>query len=379
MTDSEPRLSLFSSIESAGIGGTFDAERLTQARYAAGLSKAKLAEHIGVTPTAIGQYESRQMSPRPDVLAALSNVLDVPIDFFTLTVGRPLTRVDGTKAHFRSLRSTTTRDRQKALAFIEQVWELANALEKRVMLPEMQLPSDLDLSTPATAAQNLRARWGLGVKPIKHLVAQLETRGLIVSILSLSSADVAKVDAFSTSHLPRPVIVMTQERARSVYRHRFTVAHELGHLILHRDAAPGDSQQEREADQFAAEFLTPRAQITSMLPRTVNLPKLAALAQHWGVSVDSLLIRMKETGAVSEVSVRRGYQRLRAGGGLPAEPVSNFPGEMPSMLRQAAALADEHGYTVANLARELRWKPTRVREVLGVMDERPKLRLLPPG
>lgn len=381
MTDWGPPLSLFSSIDPAVGGGTFDAERLTQARYAAGLSKAKLAEQIGVTPAAIGQYESRQMSPRPDVLASLSDVLDVPVDFFTLTVGRPLTRVDGMKAHFRSLRSTTTRDRQKALAFIEQVWELANALERRVRLPDLALPLDLDTSSPAAAAQDLRARWGFGAKPIKHLVAQLETRGLIVSILSLASADVARVGAFSTSHLPRPVVVITPERAMSVYVHRFTVAHELGHLILHRDAAPGDPQQEREADQFAAELLTPRAQITNMLPRTVNLPKLAAISQHWGVSVDSLLIRMKETGTVSEVSVRRGYQRLnqlRAAGGDPAEPVSNFPGEMPSMLRQAATLADESGYSITHLARELRWKPARVREVLGVVDARPQLRILPP-
>lgn len=97
--------------------------------------------------------------------------------------------------------------------------------------------------------------------------------------------------------------------------------------------------------------------------------------------MDSLLIRMKERGTASEVSVRRGYQRLnqlRAAGGDPAEPVSNFPGEMPSMLRQAATLADDIGYSITHLARELRWKPARVREVLGVVDDRPQLRILPP-
>src|SRR6185312_1250474 len=109
--------------------------------------------------------------------------------------------------------------------------------------------------------------------------------------LSLSNADVARVGAFSTSHLARPVIVVTPERARSVFVYRFTVAHEIGHLLLHGDAVPGDHQQEREADQFAAEFLTPSPQILNLLPRTVNLARLDELSRHWGVSVDSLLLR----------------------------------------------------------------------------------------
>lgn len=380
MTEENPPLFLFSSADPAVAGGTFDAARLTQARYAAGWSKVRLADEVGVSPAAIGQYESQQSSPRPEVLAALGRALSVPVDFFSL--GRPLTRVDGMKAHFRSLRSTTTRDRQKALAFIEQVWELAHALEKRVALPEVALPVAESYSEPSVAAQHLREHWGLGTKPVRHLVAQAETRGLIVSLLTMTNTDVARVGAFSTSHLPRPVIVVTPERAKSVYVHRFTVAHELGHLLLHRDAAPGDPQQEREADQFAAEFLTPRAQIVNALPRTVSLPRLAELSRHWGVSIESLLIRMKETGTVSEVSVRRAYQRLhqlRSSGGEPPEPVSAYPGEMPRMLRQAAELAETHGFSTVDLARELRWKPARVREVLGAEDDRPRLSLVPPS
>jgi Zn-dependent peptidase ImmA (M78 family) len=123
--------------------------------------------------------------------------------------------------------------------------------------------------------------------------------------------------------------VVTPERAKSVFIYRFTVAHELGHILLHGEAAPGDHQQEREADQFAAEFLTPRAQIINLLPRTVNLARLDEVSRHWGVSVDSLLLRMKETGTVSDVSIRRGYQKLNQlrGSGLETvEPVNAYPG-----------------------------------------------------
>jgi len=214
---------------------------------------------------------------------------------------------------------------------------------------------------------------------VKHLVALAESHGIVVSLLTMANADVARVGAFSTSHLARPVIVITPERAKSVFVYRFTVAHELGHLLLHGEVAPGDKQQEREADQFAAEFLTPRSQIVNLLPRRVNLSRLDELSRHWGVSVDSLLLRMKETGTVSDASVRRGYQKLnqlRSSGLETQEPVNAYPGEMPSLLAQAAELADQAGYGQIDLARELRWHPARLREVLGAEDPRPRLRLV---
>ncbi|TFC19901.1 ImmA/IrrE family metallo-endopeptidase [Cryobacterium sp. MDB2-10] len=375
----DSRLSLFSSGAEArldAIAAGFDAARLTQARLSRGLSKATLSKSVGVTPAAIGQYEARVVQPRSDLLPTLAHALDVPVEFFA--TGRPFGRVDGTQAHFRSLRATTSRQRAKAIAFIEQVWELTFALEKRVQFPELDLP-ELDVADPITAANALREHWNAGDKPLKHLVAMSEGAGVVVSLLTLTDGDIAHVDAFSTSHLERPVIVVTPERAKSVFVYRFTVAHELGHILLHHDTAPGDQQQEREADQFAAQLLTPREVIGNQLPRSVNISRLDELSRFWGVSVESLLIRMKEIGVVSETSIRRGYQRLNqlrtAGLDIP-EPVNAYPGEVPSLLKNAADVAAAEGYSLLDLARDLRWKPARVREVLGDGDKRPALRLV---
>lgn len=377
MSDSDTPLDLFSALPNfSGALDSFDSARLTQARFAAGYSKAKLAEIVGVTAAAVGQYESRTMSPRPDVMYALAKALDVPTEYFA--IGRPIGRVDGSDAHFRSLRSTTARDRAKAIAFIEQVWELAFALEKRVQFPQVNLP-ELEVLDPDFAAAKLRVQWGVGAGPLRHLVALAESNGVIVSLLSLSNVDVARVGAFSTSHLPRPIVIATPERARSVFEHRFTIAHELGHILLHQEAAPGDPQQEREADQFAAALLTPREQIANLLPRSVDLARLEELSRRWGVSIESLLHRMRETGRVSDATLRRAYQRLavlRATGAGAADPVSVYPGEVPSILMSAAALARDHGFSLAALANELRWKLPRVREVLGTEDPRPQLRLI---
>lgn len=362
----------------AAIAETFDPGRLTQAREAEGMAKTVLAELVGVTPAAIGQYESALAKPRAEVIRELSDALSVPPEFFV--AGRPFGRLDGSQAHFRSLRSTTARDRAKAIAFIEQVWELTTFLERKVRFPDLDLPKlGADELTPASAAHALRRHWNLGRKPVSHLVAVAETHGIIATLLSLSNNDVARVGAFSTSHLSRPVIVLTPERARDVYEYRFTVAHELGHILLHRNTAPGDRIQEREADQFAAEFLTPIEAVGNLLPRTVDFALLINLSRHWGVSVNSLIFRMKELGIVSEASIRRGYQKLqafRSQGLIPSEPVTAFPGEVPSLMAETAKVLEASGIGIADIADKLKWRPSRVREVMGMEDNRPSLEIV---
>lgn len=369
------------------VAEAFDQARLTQARLLAGLTKKELAERVGVTAAAVGQYETGMTRPRPELIARLAEALAVPPAFFLS--GRPHGKLDGSMAHFRSLRATRAYQRAKAVAFVEQVWELTHVLERRVRLPAVDLPGfsggevhpGVELPNhPAHAARALRAHWNLGAGPIHHLVRHMEAHGIVV-VFPPPDPDADTVDAFSTSHLPRPVVVLTANRFDDVHRYRFTAAHELGHLVLHGDVAPGDSQQEREADAFAAEFLTPRDSILPRLPARADLRRLADLRDVWGVSIDSLLYRCRELGLLSDSAASRAYQRLKALRGQPGftgEPVSLYPGEQPVMLRQAFDLAAaETGLTEHTLAAELAWHPSRVRELLGLPDPRPALRLVP--
>jgi Zn-dependent peptidase ImmA (M78 family)/transcriptional regulator with XRE-family HTH domain len=362
----------------------FDPARLTQARQLAGLTRAALAVRIGVSGAAVSQWESRTCPPRPDHLSRAAEVLDVPVEFFA--VGRPLAQLDPAGAHFRSLRTTKAAQRAKAVAFAQQVWELTHALEKHVRFPAIDLPGFLPDDpthlgdTPVEAARALRAHWGLEPGPIPHLVRTMEMHGIVTTMVRFAGDDTPTVNAFSTSRMPRPTIVLTPDRGDDVCWHRFTAAHELGHLVLHRDAATGDPDQEREADAFAAEFLTPAEQITGRLPRRFDVKTLEQLSHEWGVSVKSLVYRSRETGAISDAVARRAYQRLHhlyEIGMLGADPVAHYPGETPSLLTKAFELAESHGtLTLTSLARELRWRPKRLRELLGQPDQRPVLRLI---
>jgi Zn-dependent peptidase ImmA (M78 family)/DNA-binding transcriptional regulator YiaG len=371
----------------ASVAAAFDPSRLTQGRRLAGLTKRAVAEQLGVSAVAVGQWEAGTHPPRPDHIGLLAEVLEVPPTF--LAAGRPYARLDDTAAHFRSLRRTPAHQRAKAIAFAEQVWELVYALEKRVQLPPVDLPGfsagevskEAAGSDPLEAAQALRRHWRLDTGPIPRMVRVMEAHGIIVTLVPFAGSATATVDAFSTSHLPRPIVVLTPDRANDVYRHRFTAAHELAHLLLHGDAVPGDVLQEKEADAFAAEFLTPSAVIRPQLPARMDLKALEQLGQQWGVSVDSLVYRCREVGTVSDPACRRAYQRLnqlRKLGLFQPQPVDEYPGEIPALITRAYALAEEHGLTMPALAQELSYRLPRLRLLLGqeTANSRPQLRLV---
>lgn len=371
----------------AAIAAAFDPARLTQARRLAGLTKRAVANELNVSPVAVGQWEAGTHPPRPDHVGRLAELLGVPPAF--LAAGRPYARLESSTAHFRSLRRTPALQRAKAIAFTEQVWELAYALEKRVQLPPVDLPgfsagevtAEAAGADPAEAAQALRRHWSLATGPIPHLVRTMESHGLIVTLVPFAGAATATVDAFSTSHLPRPIVVLTPDRANDVYRHRFTAAHELGHLLLHADTVPGDPAQEKEADAFAAELLTPSEVITPQLPARMDLHALDRLSRQWGVAVDSLVYRCREVGAVSDPAYHRAYQRLnqlRKLGLFQPERVDGYPGEIPILLSRAFALAESHGLTLTKLAHELTCTLPRLRLLLGDPEatSRPQLRLV---
>ncbi|MFE5291839.1 XRE family transcriptional regulator [Isoptericola sp. NPDC056618] len=352
--------------------GRFEPARLTQARVRLGLSKTELAGEVGVSANAIGQYEAGVNSPRPEVLSRLADALKVRPGFFS--VGRPMARLEAVNAHFRSLRSARVGERQKALAMATLIWEITFALERFVRLPEVDLPVVPAGSSPSEAAAALRRHWNLPDGPVKHLAATVESHGVVIAARPLAEIDA--VDAFSAMIVDRPIILMTPRRSANVFRHRFSIAHELGHLLLHGDSGEHGVAIEREADEFAAAFLTPAAAMDGALPQRLDLAALDRLGRTWGVSPTSLVRRMVERGRTTESSARRAYQRLAMTDDPKADPTSAYPGEMQSLISKANQLSEDVGGGAPAVADALRLFVPEVRDLLGVVDQRPVLRLI---
>jgi len=162
----------------------------------------------------------------------------------------------------------------------------------------------------------------------------------------------------------------------SASRHRFSIAHEIGHLLLHSDCGKHSAAIEKEADEFAAAFLTPAAAMDAALPQRLDLAAFDRLGRIWGVSPHSLVRRMVERGRTTESSARRAYQRLAIADDPSADPTSSYAGEVPSLLKKAAELAGDHGAGTSTLAEVLQLSAAQVRDLLGEADQRPVLRLV---
>lgn len=381
MADSPRQLqfpSLGNDIASA-VAQAFEPSRLTQARSLANMTKTALAAQVNLSAAAIGQFESGISRPRADHLPLLAATLHVPVQFFA--AGRPYARVDAGVAHFRKLRSTRVGERAKALAYVEQVWELLNALERHIELPALDLPSLKDEGSPdpQATARSVRAAWEIPPGPLPHLVRTMEIHGIVVTLLPFAKDEAARIDAFSTSRLPRPIVVLTPDRADNVYRHRFTAAHELGHLLMHYETAPGEVKTERDADIFAAELLAPADDIINDLQKRPRVDEMSTISRRWGISIKALITRSRELGLISDVAARRAYQRLsqiEGAGLLPDQAITSFPGETPCLLSQGFDLAEQNGLTITELAKELAWEVPRIREMLGYQRKLPALRLV---
>jgi Zn-dependent peptidase ImmA (M78 family)/transcriptional regulator with XRE-family HTH domain len=338
------------------------------------LRKKDLAERVGVSAGAISQYEGGASSPGPKVVASLALALGVPSNFFASD--RPLGEAPLTTAHFRSLRSTSKQERDRAFAHALLTWELAKVIERYVRLPAVDLPADLSIrpddapSTVEEAARRVRLDLGLGTGPVPHVVRLLESRGVICT---RQPAQTRRVFAFSCDFPSRPVVVLSTERTHRAAG-RFDAAHELAHLVLHHDEEPGTHTVERQAHVFASEFLAPASEIGELLPSRVDWKRLMQLKETWGISMQALLFRARSLKVMPEHTYRRAVTELNTRGWRTQEPGDDGQAEEPVMLRRAIDMIEQQGRTREDLAGESRL-PLATIAMIAPPDERPLLNL----
>jgi Zn-dependent peptidase ImmA (M78 family)/DNA-binding XRE family transcriptional regulator len=316
----------------------FDPTRLTIARWSARLTKRDLAEHSGVSPASITQYEAGRTLPTAATLARVALALGVPTNYFERRPGRR--RPDpNARSFFRSLRATPQRDRDFADALAEHVFDLVEYLDKWVTIPASQIPSlppyETNLTEIESIAMEVRRQWNVPDGPIANVVRLLEAHGVIV--VRLPSGD-TNVDAFSRWFAERPLVMLWADK-RDKARSRFDAAHELGHLVMHADPDPLDRNQERQAYMFASAFLMPRNEVQAYLPDSAPSPRswptILIHRKHWGVSAKALLFRARELGALSEYNFRRAMVSYNKQGIAENDGVELGDPETPLLLYKA--------------------------------------------
>jgi Zn-dependent peptidase ImmA (M78 family)/DNA-binding XRE family transcriptional regulator len=270
----------------------FTPRRLALARMRRRFTARALAERAGVSPITLSRIENGVQQPEPETLDKLAKALEYPLAFFFMA---EIDVIDPDAISFRSMKSMTAGERDAALGAGFLALELSDWIKQKFDLPNpdiFELKFDAD---PASAARMLRQYWGIGEKPIGHLIKLLESKG--VRVFSLAE-NTRTVDAFSFWRNEEPYIFLNS--IKTAERSRFDAAHELGHLMLHRHGGPRGREAEHQADLFASSFLMPEADVLAHIPYVSSLQSLIPAKRRWGVSLQALVYRLWKLGRISD-------------------------------------------------------------------------------
>ena len=272
--------------------------------------------------------------PTSDTLARLSVALSFPERFLTAPeIDGPATRA----ISFRSLNRMSRRVRDRAIGAATIAIQLATWLTHEFSLPDADFP-DWPLVTPEEAAVGLRKRWDLGSGPLPNMVHLMEARG--VRVFSLVE-ECRALDGLSFWYEATPYVFLNTTRPAD--RSRMSVAHELGHLVLHRVEVPsGHRRTETEANRFASSFLMPRESILASVPGTSTLKILEEHASVWNVSVQALVYRLHDIGLISDWRYRSLFIELNTRKDPDPDP-GDYGGESSQVFRKVFDLLRAEG------------------------------------
>ena len=351
-------------------------ERIRQARELKRLTQTQLAAAVGVNQSTIAHFETGRAFPSPGVIELIAFETGVKPEFFERT---PVTPIQQGSLAYRSRSSVSAGERDQARQYLALLVEHMEQMCAKLNLPLLRLPKPI--CDPAQAARLTRTAFGLDpAKPVAHVIDAMERRGIVVFALPLR---LEKIDAFSTWAKiddDRPIVALSYVSTGD--RLRFSSAHELGHLMMHRGVHKYVRELEREADQFAAEFLLPEHVMREVLSESLNLTAAARLKLQWRVSIQMLVRRARDLGIITQRRYRYLYEQIGARGWRKKEP-GDVPIERPRLFLQMAESLYREDCVIemaqaceieVNLAQELLAQYRRVEAcpgISGIEDTQP--------
>ena len=319
-----------SPIESEFKGRMFKMARLC----GVGRTQSELAEAMResdpsllTSQASISRWEDLYAEPSDEELKVASAVMKFPIEFFVhdgeqYGIGACcLYHRKKKKLPAKVLQAVHARVNVIGIG-VEQLLSKRASIRSHCNLPTYRVAPT---RTPESIARKVRKDLGIAPGPVRDLMASVEATGAIVILMNLPTGE---LDAISVRPSNAPPLVFLSRHAPAD-RQRWTLAHELGHLVMHDEERDGI---EKEADQFAAELLMPASTIRTQLKK-LTLETAGELKQEWRTSIQSIVRRAVDTKAITAYRSRTLYAKLGRLGGMRYQG-GTIPRDVPTTLQR---------------------------------------------
>ncbi|MBI4929906.1 MAG: XRE family transcriptional regulator [Bacteroidetes bacterium] len=331
------------------------------ARESRGISQKDIAEKLGTSPTFICKVETDSRTLSEETLGKMSKLLKYPADFF----------YQEGEAYIPMSLNYRKRDHVSAKVLVPLEAQInlyrlhIESISEKLKLKEVNVPV-LDLKkheTTEQVAKQLRKFWKMPKGPVENLTELLEENGIIVISFDFGTERVDSRTIFTKDKLP----VICVNKLHLADRQRFSLAYELGHLVMHTGTMPSfDRDISHEANMFAAGFLLPESEIKKDLSRQgrdpssggekdITVPLLGELKRKWKVSMQSLLFRAADLGFLTDNQKRYLLQQFNQMQIRRREPPElDFPQEKPKLMRDLITkYKNAHKFSVKEMAASL--------------------------
>ena len=285
-------------------------QKLKNARTLKGFSQQELADRIGISKQMISKYEKGESLPTSTVLLNFKKQLNVSLSYFF----KP-NKIELGVLNFRK-KSSFSPKKQESLEQLIKL-KLENYLEIEDLL-------QIDYSFKNSIANikvnsleeieniiiTLRNDWEIGLDPIHNIIQLLEDNEIKVVELY----DVEKTfDGLATFVNNKfPVIVVNGNFP--VERKRFTLLHELGHLLLNLPECD-IKMEENFCNRFASEFLFPRKLVLKefgVKRDNITENELIEIQKKYGISIPAIIFRLVDAEIISKDRQEKFYKKINS-------------------------------------------------------------------
>jgi len=284
------------------------AYRIKNARKLKLLSQQEVADELGVSKQMISKYEKGLSIPDSSKIIKLSKLFNQKIDYFFNAYKVELGEVNfRKKSRFSKKRLESLKELIKIklenYLWIEETLSIDSSFKNIISEDKIDSIEDIE-----RVVLKLRNHWNIGMDPIHNIIQVLEDKE--IKVIELEDVD-DKFDGLACFVNDKyPIIVVNGNFP--VERKRFTLLHELGHLLLNLPDCE-IKEEEQLCNKFASEFLLPKKIIIEEFGgkrKNITLPELVATQKKYGISIQAIVYRLVDSQILSRDRQKSFYRKI---------------------------------------------------------------------